>query len=173
VEWRGDASIGALLPPPRAGWDRGFWASWSPGEAGARTALQSFLARRRVSDARDLARREPEPPAIAAPALRRISVHRVLAAIARRLRPGEARAAFLRQLGWREFAYSPAAPLPAYRRTQPRPALRRLRLGAVRCSTFDAWSPADRHPHRRRGHAPAPGTPAGCTTACACWSRVS
>ena len=106
VEWRGDASIGALLPPPRAEWDRGFWASWSPGEAGARTALQDFASRvAAYPDARDL-------PAVdgtsrLSPHLHfgEISIQRVFATIAASPAPEEARTAFLRQLGWREFAH--------------------------------------------------------------------
>jgi len=36
--------IDALGLAPRIGWDRGFWATWQPGEDGAQAMLESFLA---------------------------------------------------------------------------------------------------------------------------------
>jgi deoxyribodipyrimidine photo-lyase len=95
-----------LLPAPSPTWDRSFWTHWSPGEDGARAALQAFVAK--VSDypdARDL-------PAIdgtssLSPHLHfgEVSIQRVYATIAQCDAPKEARIAYLRQLFWREFAH--------------------------------------------------------------------
>jgi deoxyribodipyrimidine photo-lyase len=90
-----------LVPRPR--WDRGLWATWEPGEAGAARALEAFASDGvgRYADDRD----RPDLPgtSMLSPHLHfgeigpRQLVHRVLRS------RGAAGAAFLRQLGWREF----------------------------------------------------------------------
>ena len=100
------ALSGDVLAAPTPAWDASFWSHWTPGEAGARAALDAFLAN--VADypeARDL-------PAIdgtsrLSPHLHfgEISIQRVFAAIGDCDAPPEARAAYQRQLGWREFAH--------------------------------------------------------------------
>ncbi len=100
------ASLDALLPSPSPAWDRGFWTQRTPGEAGARAALDAFVAKvAAYPEARDL-------PAIdgtssLSPRLHfgEISIQRVYATIARCDAPKEARIAYLRQLFWREFAH--------------------------------------------------------------------
>ena len=82
------------------------YAHWTPGEAGARAALDAFAPR--VADypvARDL----PAMPGTSrlSPHLHfgELSVQRAYATIAATEAPDDARTAWLRQLGWREFAH--------------------------------------------------------------------
>jgi deoxyribodipyrimidine photo-lyase len=100
------AALGLL---PRVRWDRGFAARWTPGEAGALARLDAFLGgdAARYGELRD----RPDLPATSrlSPHLHfgELSPRQVLAA-ARPL-AGDAVAArgaeaFLRELGWREFA---------------------------------------------------------------------
>ena len=94
---------------PARGWDRGFWEHWTPGESGAREALEVFL-----DGALHGYREQRERPDRVGSS--RLSPHlhfgvsgpgRVAAALeARRSAALEADIdAFLRQLGWREFAH--------------------------------------------------------------------
>ena len=96
----------ALALAPRPGWDRGFWDRWTPGEAGARAALEAFVAgaldgygeRRNVPGVRGTSRLSPHLH------FGEIAPWRV----ARRLQgegPAGDRDAYVRELGWREFGY--------------------------------------------------------------------
>jgi len=100
------AALGLL---PRHRWDRGFAARWTPGEAGALARLAAFLA----ADAARYAERRDRPDV---PATSRLSPHlhfgelsprQVLAAtlpLAGDAAAARGAEAFLRELGWREFA---------------------------------------------------------------------
>ncbi|WP_066096468.1 cryptochrome/photolyase family protein [Xanthomonas massiliensis] len=94
---------------PRPAWDAGFWAHWQPGEAGAQALLDAFLegALRGYREQRDLPDRTGTS---------RLSPHLHFGEIAPwrcaqavlSLRDAGAEAdaeAWLRQLGWREFAH--------------------------------------------------------------------
>ena len=92
---------------PRPHWDAGFQDEATPGEAGAAHALQRFIAEALADypDARDR-------PACAgtsrlSPHLHfgEISVQRVVAEVEASNAPRAVVGAFVRQLGWREFAY--------------------------------------------------------------------
>jgi deoxyribodipyrimidine photo-lyase len=96
----------ALALAPWPGWDRGFWDRWTPGEAGARAALEAFVAgaldgygeRRNVPGVRGTSRLSPHLH------FGEIAPWRV----ARRLQdagPAGDRDAYVRELGWREFGY--------------------------------------------------------------------
>jgi deoxyribodipyrimidine photo-lyase len=93
---------------PRHGWDEGFWTHWTPGEAGAREALQVFLdgALHGYREQRD--RPDRVGTSRLSPHLHfgEIAPWRVVAALeAQRTAGLEADIdAYLRQLGWREFA---------------------------------------------------------------------
>ncbi len=94
---------------PAGGWDSGFWESWSPGEEGAREALEVFID----GALRDY-RSERERPDRTGTS--RLSPHlhfgeiapwRIVSAIEgeRRIGTGAGIDACVRQLGWREFAH--------------------------------------------------------------------
>lgn len=102
-------TIQALGLQPRAGWDHSFWQSWQPGEAGAYVALEAFVdgALQGYHSERDYPDRVGTS---------RLSPHLHFGEIApwriaerleqvRSPRNGADIDAYVRQLGWREFAY--------------------------------------------------------------------
>jgi deoxyribodipyrimidine photo-lyase len=121
-EWPDSLTLEALRLPPRLDWADGFDQHWTPGEHGAQTALETFMAGplEAYATAREL-------PAEAGSS--RLSPHlhfgelspdQVWSAAASRLPvAGEDAEHFLRELGWREFAHhvlyhfphTPEAPL--------------------------------------------------------------
>lgn len=100
----GEVRIPELGLSPRQGWDAEFWRHWTPGEAGALAALQAFATRALddYASARDL-------PAVRGTS--RLSPHLHFGEIApwrvvQPLQPeGAGAEAFVRELGWREFAH--------------------------------------------------------------------
>ena len=108
----GSLPLAALGLEPRHPWTLGLARTWRPGEKGARQALARFGE----GGAADYARRRDRP---ACAGTSRLSPHlhfgeitpcQILHALRRRLDPAECGAqadleAYLRQLGWREFAY--------------------------------------------------------------------
>ena len=102
----GAVELDALGLAPALPWDRGFWEQWEPGEAGALAALERFAegALAGYGERRDI-------PGV--PGTSRLSPHLHFGEvapwrIAHRLQdagPDGDRAAYLRELGWREFGY--------------------------------------------------------------------
>ncbi|MEO6226719.1 MAG: deoxyribodipyrimidine photo-lyase [Thermomonas sp.] len=97
-------SVEALGLAPALPWDHGFWKQWTPGEAGAQAALQHFVD----ATLADYAASRDFPDKIGTS---RLSPHLHFGeispwALARSIeRLPEAGAAYLRQLGWRDFAH--------------------------------------------------------------------
>ncbi len=101
----GETSLDALGMAPDIPWDASFWAHWTPGEAGADAALQAFIEHR-LQDYR-VGRDRPDRQMTS-----RLSPHlhfgeiapwRIVHALAD-AGPVEERAAYVRELAWREFA---------------------------------------------------------------------
>ncbi|WP_242107660.1 cryptochrome/photolyase family protein [Luteimonas aquatica] len=103
-------AVEALRLSAQPAWDAGFWTMWTPGEAGAREALEVF-----VDGALRGYREQRERPDRAGSS--RLSPHlhfgeiapwRVAAAIEAERNAGNAADAdaYLRELGWREFAHA-------------------------------------------------------------------
>jgi deoxyribodipyrimidine photo-lyase len=106
----GGVPLDELLPAPRPAWDAGFWTAWQPGEAGAGEALDAFLGDA-VTDYPSL-RDRPDHAGTSrlSPHLHfgEISPRRILARLQQTRWQAKATAgveAFLRELGWREFAH--------------------------------------------------------------------
>ncbi|KGQ20787.1 Deoxyribodipyrimidine photolyase [Lysobacter dokdonensis DS-58] len=139
VAFDGEA-IDGVLPAPTPAWDRPFWSHWMPGEAGARTALQTFVSRvEAYPEARDL-------PAVdgtssLSPHLHfgEVSVQRVYATIAQCGAPKEARIAYLRQLFWREFAHHLLHHFPRTTNDNLDPRFDDFDWAPVDATQFDAW----------------------------------
>ena len=95
----------ALALRPRLGWDDGFWSEWTPGEAGAGERLAQFLDGPLHDYAGSRDRPDLDRTSRLSPHLHfgEISVRQVLHALRSRA-PGTGAEAFVRQLGWREFA---------------------------------------------------------------------
>ncbi|MBN1490042.1 MAG: deoxyribodipyrimidine photo-lyase [Phycisphaerae bacterium] len=112
-QWPTSLPLNELEPLPEIDWAGGLRTAWTPGEAGAQRLLTEFADRRWRSYDRD--RERPDLPGTS-----RLSPHlhwgeigprqiwHALHARAARSRAADARdnaAAYLRQLGWREFAH--------------------------------------------------------------------
>lgn len=141
------SSLGLL--PEHPDWAEGLRETWRPGERDAHEALDGFLGRLdRYEEERDLP--GAEATSGLSPRLRwgELSPQQVWHAVAGA--PGSA--AFLRELGWREFAYHTLA-------AHPRLATENLR------TEFDAfpWPPLDREALRawQRGRTGIPLVDAG------------
>jgi deoxyribodipyrimidine photo-lyase len=117
-------TLDALELNPRIGWDEGLGDSWRPGEAGASAALKRFAGEALGSYDRDRNRPDLAGTSRLSPYLHfgELSPRQVLAA-ARVPGAGDSAGAeaFIRELGWREFAHhllyhyphTPEAPLDA------------------------------------------------------------
>jgi deoxyribodipyrimidine photo-lyase len=98
--------VDALGLAPALRWDRGFWETWTPGEAGAQAALESF-----VDNALDGYATQRDIPSLRGTS--RLSPHLHFGEIApwriaHRLQgagPATDRETYLKELGWREFAH--------------------------------------------------------------------
>lgn len=101
--------LSSLGLAPKPDWDRGFWDAWRPGEAGARETLEIFIdgALRGYREDRD--RPDRVGTSRLSPHLHfgEIAPWRVAAALeqARNAANAAEVEAFLRELGWREFAW--------------------------------------------------------------------
>ena len=102
-------SLGALRLPPALSWDAGFWEHWTPGESGAHEALEVFLdgALRGYRQGRD--RPDQAGTSRLSPHLHfgEIAPWRVVHALERARAAGTSADidAYVRELGWREFAH--------------------------------------------------------------------
>ena len=99
--------LDSLRLQPALGWDAGFWPEWQPGEAGARARLAGFIA-----DAAADYRVGRDFPARASTSKLSPHLHfgeiapwRIVHAMHQADLPDSERAAYIRELGWREFAH--------------------------------------------------------------------
>ena len=92
-----------LQPAPR--WDAGFWDSWTPGEAGAEAALQAFIdsGLHGYAEGRDVPGEQLTSRLSPYLHFGHITPWRVIHALGDRA-PAQ-REAFVRELGWRDFAH--------------------------------------------------------------------
>jgi deoxyribodipyrimidine photo-lyase len=120
-------ALDALALEPAVDWPKGFPSAWQPGEAGAHTMLRKFL-----DDAIEKYPEQRDYPAISgtsrlSPHLHfgEISPRQVWAACSRHR--SAASKAFLRQLGWREFAHHLLYHFPHTAQKPLRPQFERFR----------------------------------------------
>lgn len=101
--------LDALRLAPSHGWDSGFWDEWTPGEEGVRTAVETFTdgALRGYTSQRDRPDRVGTSRLSAHLHFGEIAPWRVVSLLERERTAGNAADidAFIRQLGWREFAH--------------------------------------------------------------------
>ncbi len=102
-------TLDALGLEPRPRWDEGFWQTWHPGEAGAREALEIFVDGALRGYVQDRDRPDRIGTSRLSPHLHfgEIAVWRVVDAVQRARTAATAADidGFIRELGWREFAY--------------------------------------------------------------------
>ncbi len=104
--WPSSLALEELDLEPKLDWAAGFWDAWQPGEAGAAAQLKRFLrgAVQEYGDDRD--RPDRVGTSRLSPHLHHgeISPRQIWAA-SERSKSGRGIGAFLREVGWREFAY--------------------------------------------------------------------
>jgi deoxyribodipyrimidine photo-lyase len=132
----------ALRLKPRIPWDRDFYAEATPGEAGAQAALRAFLghALRDYPHARDLP---------AQPGTSRLSAHLHFGELSARQiadavlaidpRPEGIGAAYLRELGWRDFSWQLLHHFPHTPEQPLNPAYAAFPWAAVDAGKLAAW----------------------------------
>lgn len=103
-------ALDALALAPAPDWDRGFWRSWQPGESGARELLQAFIddALRGYREQRELPDRTGTSRLSPHLHFGEIAPWRICAALQSAgggTTLAAERDAYVRELGWREFAY--------------------------------------------------------------------
>ncbi|KGM55000.1 deoxyribodipyrimidine photolyase [Lysobacter daejeonensis GH1-9] len=134
------AALG-LLPTPR--WDMPFWSDWTPGEAGAHAALEVFIdgALHGYADSRD--RPDQVGTSRLSPHLHfgEIAPWRLAAAIqsARSAASAAGVDAWLRELGWREFAHHLLHHFPQSAQHNFNPAFDRFAWANLREETLERW----------------------------------
>jgi deoxyribodipyrimidine photo-lyase len=109
----GGVAVDTLRLAPPIGWDRGFWDAWQPGEAGASATLAQFLDDAVAHYGEDRNRPDITGTSRLSPHLHfgEIGPRQLVAAIRRHTAEHTAAGlltnaeAFVREIGWREFAH--------------------------------------------------------------------
>ncbi|WP_202842151.1 cryptochrome/photolyase family protein [Luteimonas saliphila] len=128
---------------PARGWDAPFWQHWTPGEAGAREALEVFVdgALRGYRDGRD--RPDRVGTSRLSPHLHfgEIAPWRIVAALEteRRAQTAADIDAFVRELGWREFAHHLLHHFPASTDANFNPRFDDFRWAKADRRALEAW----------------------------------
>ena len=102
----GEVAIADLPLQPSPRWDTSFWNDWTPGERGADTALQAFASAglQDYRDGRDRPGRSLTSRLSPHLHFGEITPWRIVEALDK-AGPADQRAAYVRELGWREFAH--------------------------------------------------------------------
>jgi deoxyribodipyrimidine photo-lyase len=113
VKWPDSFDLARLGLRPRSGWDAGFYATWTPGEASAAKRLKQFTVRAMdgYDDDRNLPARDGT--SMLSPWLHfgEVSPRQIWAAVQAKSKqtgvfpPSNGARVFLAEIGWREFAY--------------------------------------------------------------------
>jgi len=98
-------TVDALGLDPRVRWDAGLADTWQPGEAGALAALDAFAGEAMAGYASDRDRPDLAGTSRLSPHLHFGEVSPRQALATARQHPGPGTDAFVRELGWREFAH--------------------------------------------------------------------
>jgi deoxyribodipyrimidine photo-lyase len=113
AKWPNTSSLSELKLESKADWAAGMREAWSPGTQGAATQMERFLAEAIPSYAQDRDRPDLSSTSRLSPHLHfgEISPRQVWYAVREKMRPGrkggiaQGAEAYLRQVGWREFAH--------------------------------------------------------------------
>lgn len=107
--WPASLTVEDLALRPAIPWDDGIREAWTPGEAGARAALERFIDESLADYADDRERPDKTGTSRLSPHLRfgEISPRQIRHAVESAATDANAKGAecFLRELGWREFSY--------------------------------------------------------------------
>jgi deoxyribodipyrimidine photo-lyase len=128
---------------PHPGWDRGFWEKWRAGEAGAHEALEIFIdgALRGYRSDRD--RPDRVGTSMMSPHLHfgEIAPWRIIAALERSRTASNAADmdGYIRELGWREFAYHLLHHFPQTATRNLNPRFEHFEWAEPDAREMDAW----------------------------------
>ena len=142
-----DAIIGvpleALELRPRPSWDIGFWETWTPGEAGAREALEVFIEGALNGYRTDRDRPDRTGTSRLSPHLHfgEIAPWRIMAELerVRSAANGADMEGYIRELGWREFAYHLLHHFPHTTTQDLNPRFAHFDWAKVDLAAFEAW----------------------------------
>ena len=139
----GGDPLDALRLTPRRGWDAGFWDVWTPGEAGARDALDVFIDGALNGYRSDRDRPDRVGTSRLSPHLHfgEIAPWRIVAEL-ERVRTAANSAdmdGYIRELGWREFAYHLLHHFPHTTTQNLNPRFAHFDWAKVDARALDAW----------------------------------
>ncbi|WP_299342460.1 deoxyribodipyrimidine photo-lyase [uncultured Pseudoxanthomonas sp.] len=139
----GGDPLDALRLTPRRGWDAGFWDVWTPGEAGARDALDVFIDGALNGYRSDRDRPDRVGTSRLSPHLHfgEIAPWRIVAEL-ERVRTAANSAdmdGYIRELGWREFAYHLLHHFPHTTTQNLNPRFEHFDWAKVDARALDAW----------------------------------
>ncbi|WP_411834899.1 cryptochrome/photolyase family protein [Pseudoxanthomonas mexicana] len=137
------ASLSSLGLQPHLRWDAGFWEVWQPGEGGAGEALEVFIdgALADYHRERDLPDRTGTSRLSPHLHFGEIAPWRIAAELekARSARTGADIDAYLRQLGWRDFAHHLLHHFPQTPQDNLNPRFERFAWAEPDLATLSAW----------------------------------
>jgi deoxyribodipyrimidine photo-lyase len=133
----------ALELRPRPSWDIGFWETWTPGEAGAREALEVFIEGALNGYRTDRDRPDRTGTSRLSPHLHfgEIAPWRIMAELerVRSAANGADMEGYIRELGWREFAYHLLHHFPHTTTQDLNPRFAHFDWAKVDLAAFEAW----------------------------------
>jgi len=136
-------SLGSLRLQPHPRWDAGFWDTWQPGEGGAAEALEIFIDGALADYHRERDRPDRVGTSRLSPHLHfgEIAPWRIAARLekARTARTGADIDAYVRQLGWREFAHHLLHHFPQTPQDNLNPRFERFAWAEPDLATLSAW----------------------------------
>jgi deoxyribodipyrimidine photo-lyase len=138
-----DMSIDSLELQPRLGWDAGFWEAWTPGEAGAHEALDIFIDGALNGYRSDRDRPDRVGTSRISPHLHfgEIAPWRITAELeaARTAANSAEMDGYIRELGWREFAYHLLHHFPQTTTQNLNPRFEHFDWAKVDQEALEAW----------------------------------
>ena len=136
-------SLDAWRLAPALGWDAGFWKVWTPGEAGAREALEVFIDGALNGYRTDRDRPDRTGTSRLSPHLHfgEIAPWRITAELerARTAANSADMDGYIRELGWREFAYHLLHHLPQTTTQNLNPRFAHFDWAKVDPKALEAW----------------------------------
>ena len=128
---------------PSLGWDAGFWGTWTPGEAGAREALEVFIDGALNGYRSDRDRPDRTGTSRLSPHLHfgEIAPWRIVAGLERARTAANSADMddYIRELGWREFGYHLLHHFPQTTTQNLNPRFEHFDWAKVDPAALDAW----------------------------------
>ena len=156
---------------PGLQWDQGFWEHWQPGEAGAHEMLEIFIDGALSGYRENRDRPDRVGTSQLSPHLHfgEIAPWRIASTLEthRTARNGAEIDAYIRQLGWRDFAYHLLHHFPDTTNQNLNPRFAGFDWATVDPVALQAWQRAALAFRSSMPACASSGIPVGCTIACA------